>query len=280
MAGTQGVQGLRPGAAARLSPCGIIIDDGAAFVFDDCAVWRAPAWQRETSRAASDAAYESLARRCVVDAPEGLAPVVFGASIPVTSFTRSAASAVLRFQSWLSAPWPSNGEPEQARFASSGEAPVRGLVGLGPGLTPSGDDFLCGALAMLDALGEHAIQAALAHAVGDAAPAQTSPLAACLLRAAAAGHVGERLHDVVSALLVGDAAAAAAAARRIGHSSGWDMLAGAATVARMLISVNGGGRSRRPISNSSTGPALPPPALVLSWAAADGGLPAHRHRRA
>ena len=47
---------------------------------------------------------------------------------------------------------------------------VQGLIGLGPGLTPSGDDFLVGALAMLDAIGERDAHAALARAIIDALP--------------------------------------------------------------------------------------------------------------
>jgi hypothetical protein len=50
-----------------------------------------------------------------------------------------------------------------------------------------------------------------------------------LLRVAAARHVGERLHAAVSSFVIGDVDAAIAAVRGIGHSSGWDMLAGMVT---------------------------------------------------
>ena len=107
------------------------------------------------------------------------------------------------------------------------------LVGLGPGLTPSGDDFLIGALAMLDALEQTNMHAALGDAVV-AAAGRTSPLSASFLRAAAAGHVGENLHMMIAAVLTGDTDAAVAAAARIGHTSGWDALAGAVVTARQL----------------------------------------------
>ncbi len=103
---------------------------------------------------------------------------------------------------------------------------VSDLVGLGPGLTPSGDDFLTGALAALAAVGQTNMRAALGRAVV-AAAGQTSPLSASLLRAAAAGHVGENLHAMVAAIITGDADGAIDAATRIGHTSGWDALAGA-----------------------------------------------------
>jgi Protein of unknown function (DUF2877) len=106
---------------------------------------------------------------------------------------------------------------------------VNGLVGLGPGLTPSGDDFLMGALAVLDALGQTNIHTALAQAIV-AAAGRTSPVSASLLRAAAAGHGGENLHTMVAALVTGDADGAIAVAARIGHTSGFDALAGAAVL--------------------------------------------------
>jgi hypothetical protein len=55
-----------------------------------------------------------------------------------------------------------------------------------------------------------------------------------LLRATADRHIGEHLHGAVASLVAGDIDTAIAAARRIGHSSGWDMLAGAATTMRIV----------------------------------------------
>jgi hypothetical protein len=122
--------------------------------------------------------------------------------------------------------WLGTHDPGQA------VASVQGLIGLGPGLTPSGDDFLVGALATLDAIGADDEHAALARAVIAAAPGATSALSACFLRAAAAGHVGENLHRAVASMITGDVDAAVAAVAHVGHSSGWDMLAGIATVPR------------------------------------------------
>jgi hypothetical protein len=135
-------------------------------------------------------------------------------------------------------PLPASGEREQRRRGNCdnpASAVVRGLIGLGPGLTPSGDDFLCGALALLDALGETQIRAVLSEAVNHAAPSLTSPLSACFLRAAADRHIGEYLHRAVDSLISGDADGAIAAAREVGHTSGWDMLAGAAITLRAMV---------------------------------------------
>jgi len=110
---------------------------------------------------------------------------------------------------------------------------VSDLIGLGPGLTPSGDDFLIGTLALLAAVGQTNTHAALGRAVV-AGAGRTSPLSASLLREAAAGHVGENLHAMVAAVIAGDADGAIDAATRIGHTSGWDALAGAVVTVRNL----------------------------------------------
>ena len=76
-------------------------------------------------------------------------------------------------------------------------------------------------------------RAALARALIDVSKL-TSPLSACFLRAAAAGHIGEHLQRAVSSVIAGDVDAAIAAVETIGHSSGWDMLAGIAITLRIV----------------------------------------------
>jgi hypothetical protein len=114
---------------------------------------------------------------------------------------------------------------EQVARARTARLGLCGLIGLGPGLTPSGDDFLSGALATLDALGEHEAHAALARTVEESL-SSTSALSAALLQAAASRHVGEHLHRMVSSVLTGDIDTVLAIAGNVGDSSGWDMLAG------------------------------------------------------
>jgi Protein of unknown function (DUF2877) len=65
-------------------------------------------------------------------------------------------------------------------------------------------------------------------------PTSTSPLSHCFLRTATAGHVSEHLHGAVASIMSGNLDAAIAAVRNIGHSSGWDMLAGIATTLRIV----------------------------------------------
>jgi hypothetical protein len=76
---------------------------------------------------------------------------------------------------------------------------VRGLVGLGPGLTPAGDDVVCGALAALFAAGAAVPRDQLAAAANEQAGATTS-LSGQLLRCAAAGEGVPQLVRLLRAL--------------------------------------------------------------------------------
>jgi hypothetical protein len=210
---------LRQGDCASISNDRATIGD-LLFDLSNGKTWLAPPWQ--AASATLRATCEMIAQRAAVESPaDSLARAVFG-----TDDTPLARIARPRVAAWSTFRWA-----RPLRGLSPPYGAVRDLIGLGHGLTPSGDDFLIGALAMLDALDQTNMRAALARAVVAAAD-RTSPLSASFLRAAAAGHVGENLHTIIAAILTGDADAAFAAARRIGHTSGWDALTGAVVTAR------------------------------------------------
>lgn len=107
---------------------------------------------------------------------------------------------------------------------------VMAMIGLGPGLTPAGDDALGGAMIALKAFGRPKATAWLASQVLPLAVALTSSISLAHLEAAAEGEGAAALHDTLAALAARDAAAVVDGLRqldRIGHSSGWDALAGA-----------------------------------------------------
>ncbi len=110
-------------------------------------------------------------------------------------------------------------------------AALSALVGLGPGLTPAGDDFIVGYLAALWSRsrrepGIAALLLALAPPVGRLA-LQTNAISRQMLRDALQGHFAERLTDVVRCICEGgDVAAATMRALQVGHSSGADVLCG------------------------------------------------------
>ena len=110
-------------------------------------------------------------------------------------------------------------------------AEARPLLGLGAGLTPSGDDYVGGLLFGRRLVGRResaAWDAAVAQIAADAATL-THPISARLLADLAAGEGWAPLHDLVSALAAGETECALEAARgltAVGHTSGWDLLAG------------------------------------------------------
>ena len=100
------------------------------------------------------------------------------------------------------------------------------LGGLGPGLTPAGDDMLSGILFAVRAMNGPMVEPALLDV---ARSVRTSDLATALLEAAAGGYQIEPVHDLVAAAATGDAKAAARAAAdldRFGSSSGADLAHG------------------------------------------------------
>lgn len=108
--------------------------------------------------------------------------------------------------------------------------PARALLGVGAGLTPSGDDLVGGAL-----FGRRLIAprdsrwTVLARRLALEIRTRSHAVSAALFADMAAGRSFAPLHELADALAAGDHETALSAARTlaaIGHSSGWDMLAG------------------------------------------------------
>jgi hypothetical protein len=122
---------------------------------------------------------------------------------------------------------------------------VNPLVGFGAGLTPSGDDFLGGLL-----FGAYALRTAYpnSHFIDATLPAEmhrarTHPISWTLLDDHAKGHAIAPLHAIVNGFLAGAAIETIRPAVhqlvRVGHSSGWDTLAG--LFAGLLMAEGGSG---------------------------------------
>lgn len=113
---------------------------------------------------------------------------------------------------------------------ASARAHVEQLVGLGPGLTPAGDDFLVGLLASLNLTGSpcHAWRRIGAWAV-ELAARRTHLISATALRQAACGRVRAHLIDLCQALMHASPPMLRLALERvlaIGSGSGSDIAAG------------------------------------------------------
>ncbi|MGI9511067.1 MAG: DUF2877 domain-containing protein [Geminicoccaceae bacterium] len=107
--------------------------------------------------------------------------------------------------------------------------PAIDLLGLGPGLTPAGDDLLAGLLIACRTLGENDVAGQIGEALLDAGAARTTDISLAHLRAAALGYGAAPLHDLLTALLADKPLLvdqALDAASKIGHSSGFDAVGG------------------------------------------------------
>jgi hypothetical protein len=112
------------------------------------------------------------------------------------------------------------------------------LLGLGPGLTPSGDDYLGGLFLALSLVGRSGLRDRLWQAVQPFTFVYTTAISRVHLAAAAEGFGSAALHDVLAASLCGSTdriAAACAELAEVGHTSGWDGLAGALAVLRATL---------------------------------------------
>lgn len=123
---------------------------------------------------------------------------------------------------------PAAGLTEALVHGEPVEPAVAALVGAGLGLTPSGDDALCGVLLGLRLAGRPALRRTLWAAVA-ARLGSTTSLSAALLTEAAAGYAVPEVGRLLEALAAGDhdgATTAALRVRAIGHTSGADLLGG------------------------------------------------------
>ncbi len=171
---------------------------------------------------------------------EGLAPliaqVVGGEEISnEDAFQTVSWKGISDFRLWLS---HSLDQGENLEFP----AIARRLVGLGPGLTPSGDDFWCGVMIALRAQGFMGILEKVSGDVLKRAEERTNKISRAHMECAAGGQGTEALHETISALGIADEARLRSALReldKIGHSSGWDSLAGVVCVLESVASWRG-----------------------------------------
>lgn len=117
---------------------------------------------------------------------------------------------------------------KQADNAKLGEA-AKKLAGLGPGLTPAGDDLLLGAMYGLWATQPPIAAEQTAQEIATIATERTHALSAAWLTAGARGEAAAPWHQLIDAIAAQNAKAVETTVMRIlptGHTSGADALAG------------------------------------------------------
>ena len=212
--------GLAPGAPVQMDRAQIVIDDCLCIDLLPARPWfgALPAYPDDDSILARNLAFASglLARH-----GRGAA-----AALACTSPSRldRALAAVLRRETRALCEAIAEGDLPRALEH------VGRLIGLGHGLTPSGDDFLVGLLAVLNLAGGpcHAWRS-LGERIVEIADRQTHLISATALRQAARGRVRQRLIDLCDALQRAGRASVGLTlglVLEIGSSSGSDLAAG------------------------------------------------------
>jgi hypothetical protein len=209
--------GLRVGARWRVAAQSIFVGDRFFFDLDDAEDWKPrtlPAdWRAEDLRRG----LEALRHRARGRVPEeGLGFLILSspANQPIAKIAETQAAGLSR---WL------------ADTSSDPSGWVSPMIGLGPGLTPAGDDFIGGVMIVLHGLGRHDLLRRLWTAAHPHAIEAGNPISLAHLAAAAEGMGSAAVHSTLMATLTGSCAEIDGhleAIDRIGHTSGWDALAG------------------------------------------------------
>lgn len=232
------------GLAASIR-CGVLNVSGLKISLDGAPVW-VPVPPPPPDLANPAGGIAALSRWLPKSIPEGgLAAFLRQHVVPRTRVERAAWPAVEALSGWAGHPaWNETKPPLPA---------VCALLGLGPGLTPSGDDFLAGFMVALRAVGHAAPAGALSRIIIRNA-SLTTHLSAAHLRAIARSGLNEDLDALLAAILAGDVSAIRKATDDLHsanvHHSPWDAAAGIATALRGAI-------TRRPRHRSDGSTAEP-----------------------
>jgi hypothetical protein len=168
---------------------------------------------------------------------EGLGAFIEGVEIAGTEprEARVAAAAVVDLRDWLMDAF-AGGADSDSPPPSAGS-----LLGLGPGLTPAGDDFLAGVMIAAHSLRRGTVATQLYREIAPQVSRATNPVSGAHLAAAAEGAGSAKLHAVLNPVFAGDLdplSAGLAGVDTIGHSSGWDALAGIAVTLRAGLAMH------------------------------------------
>ncbi len=238
--------GLVAGAWARRGGDALVVGGRFAFPLAGAPAWRPVPPYESWTAADLGRGLDTLAAPARQAAPAdclgSLIPGMAGRKGAVgegdstgSPFLRAASAAVMALRAWLESVLGDDrwGEGEDAQRLRG----VAGLIGLGPGLTPSGDDFVGGAMIALRTFGQGGAADRLAGWALPLARTQTGAISYAHLACAAQGEGAAALHETLAGLGTPGAPGLDAhlgAINAIGHTSGWDALAGAVAAVAAL----------------------------------------------
>jgi Protein of unknown function (DUF2877) len=217
---------IRVGTKAQLDAATLVFESALSVSIVDAPVWQPPPitmfWTPETLKRGLQSVQVAVRGRLpsdgisalvvAPDAPQARTPTARAAKVQIEALRAALPVAIKSGQ------WP-------AGVLSSATL----LLGLGPGLTPSGDDCLGGLMLALTARKHIGLRDAMWDALGPELDDLTVPISAMHLSAAADGLCAAPLHEILNAILSGneiDIASALSAVSALGATSGFDALAG------------------------------------------------------
>jgi hypothetical protein len=221
------IQGLRVGDDVAVAKHSLRIGPVLNFSFAMAAEWKPAlpgAWDKDSVARGLALLNEATASRALPR--EGLASLLADpAPAQLNAVAKAAQEPMRNLLAFI-----------RAAIAKNSDMPhvdaLIPLLGLGPGLTPSGDDAIGGALIALHLLGEDRIRDSLWARLSPRAETATGSISLAHLAAAAEGFGHEAVHRIVNSVMAGSAESLAEeldAVHAIGHTSGWDALAGIVT---------------------------------------------------
>jgi hypothetical protein len=237
----------------RVSSAGLHVDFGAAFI------WAAPPVRNDAAlRVEQIPARVKEAFSTGLDSSQASG---FGRLIPaVLALSAGEPAEERELDPVLAVAWPAIREMAQACLVHGMRGLLRqgnALVGLGEGLTPSGDDFLGGLLFCINTMqrlhpGYIDLDPSELALFVESAGQRTHAISFALLHDLANGQAVEPLHQLIQAVW-GDRPPetirqCASRLTQIGHSTGWDLLTGALT--GLLLTFRGPERADAPLASS------------------------------
>jgi hypothetical protein len=230
---------VRVDGKATIAPTVIVLADGPRIDIARTSVWSPPpfaAWDDALARTGT-AAVSALVKPAMTgarggDLAMGLAPFVLAKGDTLQTNPMLAGAEQLLEPLIRSMP----SALASRRWSKDALDAAALLVGLGPGLTPSGDDLLGGLMLALGARGELRLRDQLWDHIVDDLDSLTVPPSAMHMTAAAHGLAHEALHALINAMLLGGDPALATkldAVLALGATSGIDAVAG------VVIGLNG-----------------------------------------
>ncbi len=222
--------GLKTGARWRVLGRTIYIGGRYVFAMHATETWITAAAPRHWNALDLRRSVAELRRLCALRAPyDGLARAVLDGedALTRTCLGSFAMAPVNGLRAWLT-----NALSKIQVSVSDHPHELQHLVGLGPGLTPSGDDFLCGVMFTLHSLGHGGVAKRLWDRVRPLSADAGNAISFGHLAVAAAGGGSAPIDDLLGALLGGESGEfhrLLDVIDTVGHTSGWDCVAGVLT---------------------------------------------------